>query len=573
MKITRKVGGRKAAASKPAAASRVRRKAVEVEEAVEETSGEVEVGSGMRTPQRRRKTAAAIDHRGQLEESGDNGANVVESTIDEYTDRALFNYGSYVVEDRAIPELRDGLKPSHRAMLWSLQVEGASFANGTVKKSAKVVGTAIGAFHPHGDTAVYGAGVTIANYNPPLIHGVGNFGSPVDGSAAMRYTEMRLSRFSSLFMLDKDYLQAVPYVENYSEDMKWPLYLPALLPVLLLGGNPTIPAYGVRAGNPAFDLYGVTKLVNAGLRGRTLTDADCVKYLHPQHVTGAECMATDAELKELIATGRGSLKYAPRMTADWKRKMIIIQSYNPVTLTGSDATVEKTLQSIAAINGISQAYDNSSSKNKDAGPYGCAIYVIPNRQVSEDRFYELALEIRDRILTKSESYDLGVTIRQPGKKTIFRRMSFAEYLNHWVQYRINLEVRMLDALLETARHDLHIVDGKLTICKSKDSIDKAIHLIRTSADPKLALMKAFKLDEAQVEAVLSMQLRSIAKLALGELQNVRAALVSAINGYESRKKEPGKSAAAVTTARVKQYQKKPDDTVSGIPVFGEEWKL
>lgn len=572
MKITRKVGSQSAAAPSTTA-RRVRRRAPEPE-VVEETSGEVEIGSGTRTtPRRRRPAAASIDHRGQLEVSGDTGAHVSEATIDSYTDRALFNYGSYVVEDRAIPELRDGCKPSHRAMLWSLHVEGATFANGTVKKSAKVVGTAIGAFHPHGDTAVYGAGVTIANYNPPLIHGVGNFGSPVDGAAAMRYTEMRVSRFSSLFMLDKDYLQAVPFVENYSEDMKWPLYLPALLPVLLLGGNPTIPAYGVRAGNPAFDLYGVTKLVNAGLRGRTITDADCAKYLRPQHMTGSECVSKDAEIKELIATGRGSLKYAPRMTADWKRKMIIIQSYSPVTLTGSDVNVEKTLQKIAAINGVAHAYDNSSSKNKDAGPYGCAIYVIPNRQVGEDRFYELVLEIRDRILTKSESYDLGVTIRQPGKKTIFRRMAFAEYLNHWVQYRINLEVRMLDALLGTARRDLHIVEGKLTICKSKDSIDKAIHLIRTSTDPKQALMKAFKLDEAQVEAVLSMQLRSIAKLALGELQNVRANLLASINGYEARKKEPGKSAAVVTTTRVKQYAKMPDATVSGIPVFSEEWKL
>lgn len=566
MKITRKVGGSKAAAP----AARTRRKPAAP---VEDTSGEVELGAGVRATRTRRRATTTVDNRGQLEVSGDTGANVVEATIDEYTDRALFNYGSYVVEDRAIPELRDGLKPSHRAMLWSLHVEGASFASGSVKKSAKVVGTAIGAFHPHGDTAVYGAGVTIANYSPPLIHGVGNFGSPVDGAAAMRYTEMRLSRFSSMFMMDKDYLSAVPFVENYSEDMKWPLYLPALLPVLLLGGNPTIPAYGVRAGNPAFDLYGITKLVNAGLRGRTITDADCVKYLKPKHVTGAECVSTEAELKTLIATGRGSLKYAPRMTADWKRKLIIIQSYSPVTLTGSDATVEKTLQVIAAINGVSQASDNSSAKNKDAGPYGCAIYITPSRTVSEDRFYELALEIRDRILSKSESYDLGVTVRQFGKKTIFRRMSFAEYLNNWVQYRINLEVRMLDSLLTSARADLHIVDGKLTICKSKDAIDKAIHLIRTAADPKAALMKAFKLDEVQVDAVLSMQLRSIAKLALSELQEYRAKLLSDIKGYEARKAEPGKSAATVTTTRVKQYMKKPDETVSGVPVFSEEWKL
>ena len=490
-----------------------------------------------------------------------------DETLDHYSDRALFEYGSYVVEDRAIPELRDGLKPSHRAMLYSALIEGA-VQGAAPKKAAKVTGTAIGAFHPHGDKAVYEAGVTTANYNPPLIEGIGNFGTPIDNPAAQRYTEMRVSKFSQLFMVDRGYMNVVPMIDNYSEDMKWPLYLPALLPTMLLCGNPTIPAYGVRAGNPAFEFDGVVALALHGLRGKEITDALCVKYLLPKHNTGALCVSNAQDIASLITTGRGSLRYVPRMQSDWKNKRIIIQSYCPTSLSGSTERVERTMRSIANLDGVGTAYDNSGEKNKDAGPYGAAMYVTMGRGVTEDRFYELAVEIRDKILAANESYALGVTIRQAGKKTIFKYLTFSQYLSLWVQYRINLEKRFQQFMLDEASAKLHIVNGKLKICGTRDATDKAIQIIRTSEDPKAKLMAVFKLDELQVDAILSMQLRSIAKLAVQELQKLRASLNEEIRLRKENLKKPGEVAAQDLRSRVKQYLAKPDITASRIPISG-----
>lgn len=492
---------------------------------------------------------------------------VEEKELHEYTDRALFEYGSYVVQDRAVPELRDGLKPSHRAMLWSA-VELGLWPSGAFAKSARVVGHAIGSYHPHGDVACYDAGVSIANFNPPLLWGAGNFGTPVDRPAAMRYSEMKLSRFSQLFMADSGYLKAVPYHQNFSEDKKWPVYMPALLPMLLLAGNPTIPAYGVRSGNPSFELAGVAQLTIAALRGRKITARDMLSKLVVQHPYGAECVADEEQLSTLISTGRGSLPYHPQMMADYKRKLIVIQSFSPQVLSNA-ASVDKTIRSLADMKGVSQVMASGGKKNPDSGPYGCAISITVGRGVGEDEFYNMVQAIRKR-LTKNESYQLGVTIRKLGEKSKFSHCDFPAFLNNWVKYRISLEIDYLNYFKQQALDSLHIVNGKLVVVATKDSLDRAIHIIRTAKEPKTALMKEFKLDEAQVEALLSMQLRSLAKLVLDELKNIKAKLVAEIKDYDRRLKEPGQSAAVDLKERLKKYIAKPDQTVSRLPVYTKE---
>lgn len=493
--------------------------------------------------------------------------HIEDRELHEYTDRALFEYGSYVVQDRAVPELRDGLKPSHRAMLWSA-VERGLWPSGSFAKSAAVVGHAIGAYHPHGDVACYSAGVSIANFNPPLLWGAGNFGTPVDNPAAMRYSEMKLSRFSQLFMADSGYLKAVPYHQNFSEDKMWPVYMPALLPMLLLAGNPTIPAYGVRSGNPSFELAGVVSLTLAGLRGRRITARDMVNKLVVQHPYGAVCVADEAQLETLISTGRGSLPFHPQMMADYKRKLIILQSYSPEVLS-NEAAVDKTIRALAEIKGVAQAMDNGGEKNPDAGPYGCAITVTVGRGVNEDDFWNMVQAIRKR-LTKNGSYQFGVTIRKKGEKSDFKHCDFPQFFNTWIKYRIGLEVDYLNYFKQQAQNALHLVNGKLIVVATKDSLDRAIHIIRTAKEPKPALMKEFKLDEAQVEAILSMQLRSLAKLVLDELKTTKANLLAEIKDYDRRLKDPGASAAEDLKVRVKKYLAKPDITVSKIPVHTKE---
>lgn len=490
--------------------------------------------------------------------------NIEIRTLDNYTDEALFNYGSYVVEDRAVPEARDGLKPSHRAMLWSAIAHrpGTPYA-----KSARVVGKAIGEFHPHGDTACYGAGVTIANANPPLLEGKGNFGTPVDQPAAMRYSEMRMSRYSHLFMLDPGYLKAVPMVPNFSLDSTWPLYVPALLPTLLLSGNVTIPAYGVRAGNPSFDLKGVSELVMMGLQGKTITTDLVAKHLKVKHSYGPRCIDSDEHLKNLYHTGKGTLHFEPGIHVDYKTKTVVIQNFVPGTMANPES-MAKRMREIAEMRGVSNVSDVSSSKNKLAGPYACAINVTAGRGVSEDDFYDLARSIQ-RKLTGSMSYDLGVVVRHadPDKKTQFARMNYAQFITQWLKYRISLEVRYLDVLHKAASHALHVLEGKIKVCASKQALDKAIHLIRTSKEPKAALMKEFKLSDDQAEAILSTQLRSLAKLALDDLKNSAQSKRDEIADIDGRLKAPGKSAAMDLKKRLATYLKNPDVTVSGAPII------
>ncbi|MEG0374173.1 MAG: DNA gyrase subunit A [Raoultibacter sp.] len=198
---------------------------------------------------------------------GQDESLIRDENLADYTRRALFQYGSYVVEDRAIADYRDGLKPVHRALLWSLSDLGLR-PGGAFKKSARTVGDALGKYHPHGDAACYGAMVTIANTVPPAVAGQGNWGDPVAPAAAMRYTEAKMSKFAGSFLLDPDYLEVTPMVDNFSNDMKLPLYLPALLPYMLFNGSVPAPAYGVKCGNPSFSFTSVAKVVCDMLNGK-----------------------------------------------------------------------------------------------------------------------------------------------------------------------------------------------------------------------------------------------------------------------------------------------------------------
>lgn len=545
----------------------VRRPKLKTKTALKKTGGEIEVGSLDAPKLVKKKKTVPASARTDLKLAPTVDAHIEDCELHEYTNRALLGYGTYVVQDRAVPELRDGLKPSHRAMLWSAVELGLS-PSGGFAKSARVVGHAIGSYHPHGDTACYDAGVSIANFNPPLLWGAGNFGTPVDRAAAMRYSEMKISRFSQLFMVDSGYLKAVPYKVNFSEDKQWPLYMPALLPMLLLAGNPTIPAYGVRSGNPSFALKGVVELTLAGLSGRKITSKALLNRLELQHQFGAIAVPSEEQMETLITTGRGAVPYHPMIKTDIKRKQIILQSYSPLTLSKLE-TVDKTIKALAEMKGVSSAVSLPGKKNPDAGPYGAAITITVGRGVSEDDFWLLVQHIR-KVLTKPEHYQLGVTINRSDDETLFRHCNYAAFFNNWIDYRIKLETRYLEYFKKQTQDALHIVNGKLIVVASKDSLDRAIHLIRTSKEPKAALMREFKLDEPQVEAILSMQLRSLAKLVLDELKNTKAKLVAEIKDFDRRLKDPGASAAADLRERMKKYLAKPDKTVSGLPVYVKE---
>ena len=481
--------------------------------------------------------------------------------LDQYAQFALSRYGKEVVANRAVPDYRDGLKPVHRYILWAALQIGLRHT-GAPKKSARLVGDVIGKFHPHGDQAAYGAAITLANTTPPVMHGEGNVGTPVDREAAMRYTEMKISKYTQMFLLDPDYLEVVPYVSNYDGEFKEPLYLPALIPNLLVIGNTLAPAYGVAAGNPEFTLKSVAKAAVSALRGKTVTVDSLMKTLIVKNSYGSEITKTD-DLKPLFETGRGSLYFCPKIEVDYRAKKIYIKSYGAGF--GNEAAVAKVLDKIAEMRLVSTITDNSSKKNKNAGNYGACFTITPVRGSGDEALTEIERDIR-KMLTNSEKFNLGVTIRKENlDDTQFKFLNYVKYFKVWANFRIRLETAHINNQVDKRSAKLHIKEGMYVVVGSKVNLDKAIKIIRESDEPKSDLMSTFNLSEIQADAVLDIKLRSLAKMESASLKAEIANLKAEIKEWKSYLKIAGERAALDLIQRVKDYEKKPDAVVqSGL---------
>ncbi|QZE57204.1 DNA topoisomerase II [Erwinia phage pEa_SNUABM_32] len=485
---------------------------------------------------------------------GQDESLIRDENLADYTRRALFQYGSYVVEDRAIADYRDGLKPVHRALLWSLSDLGLR-PGGAFKKAARTVGDALGKYHPHGDAACYGAMVTIANTVPPAVAGQGNWGDPVAPAAAMRYTEAKMSKFAGSFLLDPDYLEVTPMVDNFSNDMKIPLYLPALLPYMLFNGSVPAPAYGVKCGNPSFSFTSVAKVVCDMLNGKEYSAKKLADTLKVNHEYGCLDVSSDEDFLALMSTGRGKVTYEPQMKIDEKTKTITIQTYVPGGMS-NNATITKKLEKIAEWPGVVSASNASSKKNKDAGPWGAA-FAIKCRG-SEDQLYELATKVQ-REVTSAINYSLGVTVRRADASNKFMYLSYVNYFKAWVAYRIKLEIAMLKNKMAKAEKALHLQEVYLWAVDNMDKLLKALPKVLVAADPDAALAKACKIPVDDAKIILDRQVRKLAKLERAGLVAKIKEIKAEIAEYKGGLKEPGKYAANGTAAKVKAYLKSPDD--------------
>jgi topoisomerase-4 subunit A len=508
---------------------------------------------------KKKKLSPAVDTSNYVPIEG----HIQDIEITEYTKKALKEYGTYVVSDRAVPDYRDGLKPSHRAILWSA-FELGLHPNAAVKKAARTVGDAIGKYHPHGDTAAYGAMVTIANTAIPAIHGQGNWGGPLAPAAAQRYTEAKLSKFSSLFLLDRNYLSVTPMIPNYSEDLVIPLHLPALLPTILLFGNPTAPAYGVRAGNPTFSFKSVVKVVLDMLKGKTYTDSKLAKTLEVRYDYNCHVVTPESVYEEMIETGKGNVVTRPVLEASWEEKRIYIKSFAPGGTSGSFDSIKsvaKQLQRITDLPGISSACPENSKRNKNAGTMGVLYIITPSRGIQEDAFWELAEKI-ETMLTFKANYALGITVRKEDRNnTGFYFVGYLNLLEQWVKYRVAMESRLISKLIADADSALEIQEGYARVCTTDADLQKCIKIIRTAEDSEVKpkLMKAFKLNERQVDAVLDLRLRRLGKMAISEVRAAISELEARIAELQKEAKAPALRAAKDLQERVAKYIKNPDE--------------
>lgn len=434
------------------------------------------------------------------------------------TRRNLEAYGRAVVEHRAVPDVRDGLKPVHRCILWALYNLGLKHT-GPFKKAARTVGEVIGKYHPHGDGPAYDAMVNLTgtkdetgktwvtkNCAMPLIEGYGNWGDNIDSAASYRYTEARLSEFSCLYLLDPVYLAVTDYVPNFSEDDKVPVVLPAKLPVLLLNGSASI-AFGVSAECPGFELSGVLALVRLALQNVEITDALCAKHLKFNPTYGGECISTRAEQQAFYKNGIGTMSFVPSMTLDKTRKTITLTSACP-GLTSQNSW--ETLTEKMDMSRLVQRVSDSTDKN------GFKYEIVAARGADFEEFHKEVVSL----VTRKWSYDLGVTYREKDSVE-FYRTTVPDILTHWCSWRIELERKAINHLLGLEQKKL---ERLRLLLLAVDSLAVIMESLRVK-DSTAYLVRKLKISDDAANAILELKVRQLKSLE-------RPALVKSVAAVE-----------------------------------------
>jgi topoisomerase-4 subunit A len=416
-----------------------------------------------------------------------------------YTQQAYLNYSMYVINDRALPSIGDGLKPVQRRIIYAMSELGLK-ASSKFKKSARTIGDVIGKFHPHGDSACYEAMVLMAQsftYRYPLVDGQGNWGSQDDPKsfAAMRYTESRLRGYADV-LLGELGLGTVEWKPNFDGTMDEPEILPARLPNVLLNGGSGI-AVGMATDIPPHNLNEVAKACIHLLDKPKATVDDLCKFIKgPDFPTEAELITPKEEILELYKTGRGSLK--ARATYTVESGDIIINAL-PFQVSGA-----KVLEQIAAqmnkkkLPMVVDLRDESDHEN----PTRIVIVPKSNRTdinaVMSHLFSTTDLEKNYRV-----NFNMIGNNKRPQVKDI------ATLLKEWIQFRTTTVRRRLQYRLDKILDRLHLLDGLLIAYLN---IDEVIKIVRKEEKPKPALVKKFKISERQAEAILELKLRQLAKL-------------------------------------------------------------
>ncbi|MBA2816333.1 DNA topoisomerase IV subunit A [Candidatus Pantoea persica] len=419
--------------------------------------------------------------------------------LHKFTENAYLNYSMYVIMDRALPYIGDGLKPVQRRIVYAMSELGLS-ASAKFKKSARTVGDVLGKYHPHGDSACYEAMVLMAqpfSYRYPLVDGQGNWGAPDDPKsfAAMRYTESRLSKYAEV-LLGELGQGTVEFVPNFDGTLQEPKMLPARLPNILLNGTTGI-AVGMATDIPPHNLREVAQAAMALIdKPNTSLDA-LLDIVHcPDFPTEAEIITPREEIRKIYQNGRGSI----RQRAVWKKEdgEVIITAL-PHQVSGA-----RVLEQIATqmrnkkLPMVEDLRDEADHEN----PTRLVIVPRSNRvdldQVMNHLFATTDLEKSYRVNLNMIGLD-----NRPAVKNLH------EILSEWLVFRRDTVKRRLNYHLERVLRRLYILEGLLVAFLN---IDEVIHIIRSKDKPKSVLMLRFGISETQAEAIMELKLRHLAKL-------------------------------------------------------------
>ena len=467
-----------------------------------------------------------------------------------FTERAYLNYSMYVIMDRALPFIGDGLKPVQRRIVYAMSELGLN-ATAKYKKSARTVGDVLGKFHPHGDCACYEAMVLMAqpfSYRYPLVDGQGNWGAPDDPKsfAAMRYTESRLSKISEILLSELGQ-GTVDYQPNFDGTLAEPQYLPARLPHILLNGTTGI-AVGMATDIPPHNINEIADAAVMLLDNPKAGLDDVLEIVQgPDFPTEAEIISPKSEIRKIYEQGRGSIK----MRATWKKEDgEIIISALPHQSSPSKVIAQIAEQMTAKkLPMLEDIRDEADHENP------IRIVLVPrSNRVDTDALMAHLFATTD--LEKSYRVNMNMIglDHKPAVKGLL------EILNEWLSFRRTTVTRRLQYRLDKVLSRLHILEGFMIAFLN---IDEVIDIIRNEDDPKAELMARFNLSDEQADAILNLRLRHLAKLEENQLKAEQDELekerlnLEAILGSERRlntliKKEIQEDAKKYASPRMSQ---------------------
>lgn len=419
--------------------------------------------------------------------------------MSEFTEEAYLNYSMYVILDRALPHIGDGLKPVQRRIVYAMSELGLD-ASAKHKKSARTVGDVLGKYHPHGDSACYEAMVLMAqpfSYRNPLVDGQGNWGAPDDPKsfAAMRYTEAKLSKYAESLLSELGQ-GTVKWVPNFDGTMEEPATLPARLPNILLNGTTGI-AVGMATDVPPHNMREVASACISLIDQPDSTLDQIMQYIPgPDYPTKAEIITPKEDIIKVYETGRGSIKM--RAVYQVEDGEVVISAL-PYQVSGS-----KVIEQIAAqmqaktLAMVTDIRDESDHENP------CRIVVVPrSNRINTDELMDHLFATTD--LEASFRVNMNV-IGLDGRPQV---KGLTTMLSEWLEYRFETVRNRLKYRLDKVEKSLHLLDGLLIAMMN---IDEVIEIIRTEEHPKNELMSRFGLSEIQADYILDTRLRKLARL-------------------------------------------------------------
>ncbi|MEY4709079.1 MAG: hypothetical protein RLZZ47_236 [Bacteroidota bacterium] len=458
-----------------------------------------------------------------MEELNQNTERIISINIEDEMKTAYIDYSMSVIVSRALPDVRDGLKPVHRRVLYGMTELGLA-SNRAHKKSARIVGEVLGKYHPHGDSSVYDTMVRMAqdwSLRYPFVDGQGNFGS-IDGDppAAMRYTEARLRKIAEEMMVDID-KNTVDFRPNFDESLEEPSVMPAKIPNLLVNGASGI-AVGMATNMAPHNLTEVCEGVIAYIENKDIEISELMNFIKgPDFPTGGTIYGVEG-IKDAFETGRGRVVMRGKAEVEVTHtgKEMIVVTEVPYQVTPSQIII-KTVDLIneKVIDGISAVRDES-------GRQGMRIVF----ELKRDAIPNIILNQLYKYTPLQSSFSVNNIALVAGRPEM---LNLKDMIKHYVNHRHEIVQRRTQYLLDEARKRIHILEGLIIALDNLDAVIKLIRESRTPDAAKEGLMSQFGLSEIQSKAILEMRLQRLTGLEIDKIREEYNAVLKEIQYYES----------------------------------------